>query len=68
MVGGDADTAAPDTASGAPSTNDGGTEEIDDEEEDMLREAADGPGILDRRSSREVAIELLSEELGARQL
>ncbi|MBI8999665.1 DNA polymerase III subunit gamma and tau [Corynebacterium sp. CCM 9185] len=55
----DAPTATPPDPSGA------GTEE---EEEDMLREAAAGPGTLDRRTARDVAMELLTEELGARQL
>ncbi|MEZ2121866.1 DNA polymerase III subunit gamma and tau [Corynebacterium sp. CCM 9203] len=41
---------------------------IDEEEEDMLREAESGPGTLDRRTSRDIAMELLSAELGARQL
>ncbi|MCK7637335.1 DNA polymerase III subunit gamma and tau [Corynebacterium pygosceleis] len=40
----------------------------DQEEEDMLREAASGPGTPDRRTARDVAMELLSEELGARRL
>ncbi|MBV7293517.1 DNA polymerase III subunit gamma and tau [Corynebacterium sp. TAE3-ERU16] len=40
----------------------------DEEEEDMLREAATGPGTLDRRTARDVAMDLLAGELGARQL
>ena len=40
----------------------------DEEEEDMLREAAAGPGTLDRRTARDVAMDLLADELGARQL
>ncbi|MCK7642540.1 DNA polymerase III subunit gamma and tau [Corynebacterium sp. P6145] len=51
------------TSGPAPSGN-----ATDEEEEDMLREAAAGPGTPDRRTARDVAMDLLAGELGARQL